>query len=131
MLYEILKYCRNFFAGEIYEDDYSIVSGTISLPFIKSGQYFLVEYSSFNDGVHKAGDELQDEDFHGFITPLNIPKDFLQLVSDIETWQKTNAEAVSSPYKSESFGGYSYTKSDKAVSWQTQFADRLKVWRKI
>lgn len=132
MLYEIMKYCKNFFADEFHEGLYSIVSGTISLPFAKVGQYILIEGSTFNDGVFKYGDSaMVDEEFEGIITSLRIPADFIKLVSEIEKWQASNADAVNSPYKSESFGGYSYAKPEKGVCWQNQFADRLKIWRKI
>ena len=40
-----------------------------------------------------------------------------------------------SPYQSESFGGYSYTKASASngdqVDWKTVFRSRLNRWRKI
>ena len=40
-----------------------------------------------------------------------------------------------SPYTSESFGGYSYTKATDAngapIGWQKAFASRLNKWRKL
>ena len=83
--------------------------------------------------------ELVDEIFEGDIWLMAIPKAFLDLVKEIEEWEKINGKADSaamSPFTSESFGGYSYQKgtgatSDGSSSWQTAFGKRLNIWRKI
>jgi hypothetical protein len=67
---------------------------------------------------------------------MRIPKAVLDLNKDIDDWVTANAGAINSPYQSESFGGYSYTKasgntSSGLIGWQSQFADRLNRWRKI
>jgi glycosyltransferase involved in cell wall biosynthesis len=48
------------------------------------------------------------------------------------------ADKLNSPYSSESFGGYSYSKAsgtdnhgNDVTSWQSKFASRLNHWRKI
>ena len=50
-----------------------------------------------------------DEEFYGVITPLAIPREFLNLVKEIEDYQEKATKAGSGIYQSESFGGYSYT----------------------
>lgn len=135
MLNEILRYIRNYFPdtkGQM-KGKFEIKEGkAVPFPSLVDGQYFLVEGSAMNDGVWNSTEELSDEIFEGVVTPLKIPKDFLALAKEIEEYQ-TKADA--SPYVSESFGGYSYTKATDAngtpASWQTAFATRLKTWRKL
>ena len=80
---------------------------------------------------------LTDEIFDGVIWLMAIPKAFLDLVKEIEDWQKKNGAADSaamSPFNSESFGGYSYSKGTgggTATTWQTIYASHLNIWRKI
>lgn len=138
MLYEIMRHCRNFFPVEHKEDNFVIKDGIISLPFIHEGQYYLIEGSIFNDGLYKKGaEELTDEEFTGVITALAIPKAFLELATEIEAFVQKNP---ASPFQSESFGGYSYTRATKGSSsnagggvatWKDVFSDRLQNWRKI
>lgn len=137
MLEEVLRYLHNFFLVEIHEGTFAVEKGSIALPFLQNGQYFRVVGSVFNDGVYqhpKSG--LTDETFDGSIWSLAIPSPVISLVSEISEWQEKNAETLSSPYVSESFGGYSYTKrsgsgDDLVPSWQDVFGARLSGWRKI
>lgn len=138
MLFEVMKQCRNFFpTGTHVYETFRIEDGTVLLPFMQDGQYFLIEGSVFNDGVHQyPASDLKDEVFYGCISPLAIPKAFIDLVEDIKAWGKKNGEAAASPYLSESFGGYSYTKATGAdgsiaSSWQSAFKSRLAEWRKL
>ena len=138
MLEEILRYLKNWFVVGIHFDEYTIEDGGIELSFLQSGQYFRIVGSVFNDGVYKYGDELDltDETFDGAVWALAVPQSFLSLVSGIEAWQAKNADSVASPYTSESFGGYSYTKATDSetggsVTWQSAFRSRLARWRKI
>jgi hypothetical protein len=67
---------------------------------------------------------------------MAIPKNFLMLAQEIEDWQEQNGKAVASPYQSESFGGYSYSKASGkngggSYSWQDAFATRLNLYRRI
>lgn len=136
MLYEIMRYIRNFFpAPNGYHDGtYEITGGTIDLPFLSPGDYFLVEGSSRNDGVYQyPALDMRDETFTGTITELHPPLAFLDLVAEIKAYQlKSGAQG---PYQSESFGGYSYTratdKNGNAASWKNAFGSRLATWRKI
>lgn len=135
MLYTIMKHLRNFFLTNVRETgSFEIKGGMISLPFVKEGQYIMIEGSDFNDGVYKYPvSDLTDETFYGSIVILNPSKEFLELVEDINAYQEK--AKGSEGYVSESFGGYSYTKSTNAngnaSSWSDAFRDRLNVWRKI
>jgi hypothetical protein len=68
---------------------------------------------------------------------MAVPPAVVALSADIEAWNEKNADALASPYTSESFGGYSYTKasgnseSNGAYSWKDQFASRLSKWRRL
>lgn len=135
MLYEVMKYCRNFFpSGTVIHDVFKIEGGTIVLPDILDNQYFLVEGSVFNDGVYQYPTfELDDEEFEGTVSLLRIPKGFLDLVANIERWNEKNGEI--GVFESESFGGYSYKrathKDGEAITWQTAFKNRLSAYRKV
>ena len=80
--------------------------------------------------------DLIDETFNGTIWALAIPKAVIELADEIQKWQEKNGEASVSPYQSESFGGYQYSKSTDAetggaVTWQSAFKQQLSAWRKI
>ena len=129
MIEQIMRYCRNVskFARDTYGATYDIRGGSISLPFLSAGQHYWIEGSVNNDGLHVYPGELTDETFNGYITSLAIPKAFIDMCSRIEEWCETNREVMNSPYQSESFGGYSYTKSSNG--WQAQFDAELAPWR--
>ena len=139
MLYEIMRHIRNFFpvSDGYHGGRFAIVDGTLDLPFMIEGQYFLIEGSRLNDGVYQyPAFVLKDETFDGWITELAVPDDFLRTVEEIEAWQASYATTDKiGPYSSESFGGYSYTRatnsSGNAVGWKDAFSSRLNTWRKI
>lgn len=144
MLTQVCQYLRNWFERTKYIGDFTIISGDITygdgsaLPLL-SGQYYRIVGSVLNDGVHQVGEgqSLEDESFTGSVWSMAIPPEFLTLVEDIGEWTEANAVAINSPYQSESFAGYSYSKGyaggngTDAVTWQSQFAARLAPWRKI
>ena len=85
---------------------------------------------------------LVDEVFIGGVWLMAVPRDFLNLVADIEAWNDKYGgvdSAAQSPFSSESFGGYSYSKGSSgsgsgggaAITWQNNFRSRLNRWRKI
>ena len=136
MLATILRYLRNWFLvpGGIYTGKFVIEDGVIDLPMIQKNQYFRIVGSVFNDGVYQYKDNLKDEVFVGAVWALAIPDDLLEVVSEIEAWQEKYGESAASPYQSESFAGYSYTKSENSEAnktWQTAFRTRLNAWRKL
>lgn len=134
MIDEICASLHNYFAMDIVPGEYTVNDGEITLPFLAAGQFFRVIGSVFCDGVYRYGDALPaDETFDGAIWAMAIPPTLEELAAEIEEWKQKNADVLASPYQSESFGGYSYSKgtgSDSA-SWQGAFASRLNRWRKI
>ena len=139
MLEQVLMHLNNWFLvpGDIHEGTYTIEDGGITLPFLANGQYFRSCGSVFNDGLHQypSGD-LRNETFDGTVWALAIPQAVIELAAEIEAWQKKNGDASVSPYQSESFGGYQYSKatdsaSGGAVTWQSAFRSRLNAWREL
>lgn len=142
MLEEVLDYIHNYFILNEYDykdQPVEISSGTIDLPFLKENQYFYITGSIFNDGVHKyPSSDLIDEKFIGKIYAMNIPPKLLKVVDEIDEWAEKYGGTVNSPYQSESFGGYSYTKAsgsntsgNSIITWKDVFGNKLKRWRKI
>lgn len=149
MLNEICLDLNNFFDKGLpkFNDDFTIESGKITdadfLDAIKENQYFRIVGSVFNDGVYKYTDDLEltDEAFHGSIWLMAIPAEFLSLVAEIEAWQTKNGSvdsAAMSPFQSESFGGYSYSKgagsssgAGSSITWQNAYKSRLNIYRRI
>lgn len=152
---EICADIRNYFPPSkkrldksyIHSGTFTISSNSITpLDFIKEGQFFRIVDSDLNNGVYQNTPEslsiLTDEEFEGEIWEMAVPRSFLDLCKDIDEWRKANESADSinmSPFTSESFGGYSYSKGGSSsgeyggnsVSWQSQFSKRLNIWRKI
>ena len=144
-------FCRevnNWFDVDRCFGTFTIADGVIDLSEIdvKDGQYFRVVGSIFNDGVYRyPAEDLIDEEFDGAVWPMAVPQAVLSLVDEISAWETKygGAEsAAASPFMSESFGGYSYSKSSgssnneaagdgDAGSWQRAYASRLNRWRKI
>ncbi len=139
MLEQVLMHLKNWFLvpGGIHEGTYTIEDGGITLPFLANGQYFRICGSVFNDGLHQyPASDLKAETFDGTVWALAVPQAVIDLALEIEAWQKKNGDASVSPYQSESFGGYQYSKatdsvSGGAVTWQSAFRSRLSAWRKL
>ena len=139
MLEQVLMHLKNWFLvpGGIHEGTYTIEDGGIALPFLANEQYFRICGSVFNDGLHQyPASDLKAETFEGTVWALAVPQAVIDLSTEIESWQTKNGDASVSPYQSESFGGYSYSKatdsaSGGAVTWQSAFRGRLSAWRKL
>lgn len=143
MLSELCQELRNWFdrgqprIGGAFEISGGRVTDVDFTEKIQNGQYFRIIGSVFNDGVYKYTDNLTlvDEVFVGSIWLMAVPKEVVDLSNEIDTWVTNYGSAVNSPYTSESFGGYSYTKAANAsggnISWQSTFASRLNKWRKL
>lgn len=145
MLEQILTEIHNWFrvrdgADGIHHGTYTIEDGRIALPFLRDGQYFRMMGSVFNDGLHRYGRDMEaltDETFDGTIWAMAVPGAVVELAGEIEAWQEKYGDVMDSPYTSESFGGYSYTKAsgagDSAGSggWQAAFRARLNPYRKL
>ena len=149
MLGLICAEIRNYFTydSDKHIGDFSIVDGVITPSFDIPTDYIRIIGSRKNDGVYKVSDlvenPLTDEGkFHGAIWCMSVPKDFIALCDEIADWQAKYGgvdSATMSPFQSESFGGYSYSKgsgssnseSSSVPTWQSTFASRLNVFRKI
>ena len=146
MLTELCQELHNWFDRERYTGTFEIAGGEITADFLKPGQYYRVIGSIFNDGVHRYGDavdELVDEEWTGAVWALAIPNAVIELATAIQEWRDKyeGVDSVAmSPYTSESFGGYSYSKSGSSrsgsssggpMSWKDVFAGKLNAWRKL
>ena len=147
-LSEICRELNNYFE---YKDrlfgHFSIVGSTLTYEdgavadYLQDGQYYRLVGSVFNDGVHvfstsNPKEFQRDEEFTGAIWAMAIPPEFIALNAEIDAWVEKNADVLNSPFQSESFGGYSYTKASGGstsggITWQSAFAARLNKWRKI
>lgn len=138
MLTELLAEIRNYFEvpNGRHFGTFTISGGSIApLDFLQEGQYFRIIGSVFNDGVYQyPATSLTDEVFEGAIWAMRLPPAVIALSAEIEEYCKSDA-GKESPYTSESFGGYSYTKATDAngapIGWQKAFASRLNKYRKL
>ena len=147
MLTEICAEIKNYFCynKDKHTGKFKIEDGKLipRLDFVTD--YFAVFGSRKNNGVHKVLDDdlVDEEEFTGSVWIMSPPEAFLALAEEIADWQKVNGAADSaalSPFYSESFGGYSYTKSagstskagnSAAASWQDAYASRLNLYRRV
>ena len=162
MLQEIMESLNNFFVpiyGE--EKTYTIANGVISPSFgAEDGDRFYICGSRRNDGVYTyhdgvigtddderiqpatpGGEEeikaagLRDETFAGTIRLCSVPPAVLRLSGEIKTWVENNQAALSGPFDSESFNGYSYHrgtgKNGGAMTWRdTPMGKALEIYRR-
>ena len=148
MLTELCAELRNYFIPDYHNADKYIHVGTFTiengalqgLQFLRPGQYFRIIGSFFNDGVWQNKNlQLTDETFDGAIWEMRVPPDILRLAKEIDDWTKANAEAIASPYQSESYVAYSRTLKSGAsggsgagvFDWRTQFSGALKPYRRL
>ena len=151
MLQQICEEIHNFFIRDRREGTYTVAGGMIQpFDFAKDGQRFWVCGSDLNDGVYTyhAGEIHNDDDteivslnpetFYGTIFTMAVPRGVLELAQEITGWQEKYADVMNSPYQSESFNGYSYTKASGSGNggsdpgtWQGKYAKRLNAWRKV
>ena len=138
MLTEICAELRNYFEvpNGRHFGKFTISGGSIApLDFLQEGQYFRIVGSVFNDGVYQyPAASLTDEVFEGAVWAMAVPPTLIALAAEIEAYNESDA-GKASPYTSESFGGYSYTKATDSkgapIGWQKAFASRLNKWRKL
>lgn len=117
--------------------------------YLQEGQYFRIVGSVFNDGIYVFTPPIiealhNDETFDGAIWAMAVPPEVIALSTEIDAWIAKygglDSQAMS-PYNSESFGGYSYSKSSGGSSaggysgggadWMSVYGSRLNKWRKI
>lgn len=150
MLQQVCEYIHNYFiknakVGNFEIDDNGMISPS---DFLKEGQRFWITNSDLNDGVytyHASGitddDDsdvagLRAESFAGTVCALAVPPAVIALAQEIQSWVDNNSEAITSPYQSESFNGYSYTlksgsEGGSALGWQDIFKSQLNRWRRV
>lgn len=150
LMTEICAEIKNYFTFENdrHIGNFSIENGMITPQLDIPTDYIRIVGSHLNDGVHHRTNEegwgLVDEpEFHGAVWIMSPPVHFIGLVEEIESWQEANGKADSvamSPFQSESFGGYSYSKgsgssgsggASSIPTWLSQYASRLKIYRRI
>lgn len=135
---ELKNYFIADFDKDIHLDKYTISNNSITLDFLDENQYFRIVGSKFNDGVYKYDNELNliDETFNGAIWAMSIPPQFIEAVSEATTYLTAHPNAMA--LQSESFGGYSYTRSIGGSTALNGFgylpstiADKLNRYRRI
>ena len=143
---------NNYFEQTRIFGKFEIINGNIDLNRygVQEGQYIRVVGSVFNDGVHQypfrnnsrrvsvripPDENLVDETFNGSVWAMAVPSSVIAQVEEINQWLEENQSALNSPYQSESFGGYSYTKKSgdegDNANWQSHFHKTLDRWRKL
>lgn len=147
MLGEVCKELNNWFNYTIPKKfgTFVIADGQLVTDCdLLDGQFFRIVGSVLNDGVYEyPATELNDETFEGAVWGMAVPPEVVALADEIKEWQDKYGgvdSAAMSPFTSESFGGYSYTKGRSASSsggdsstatWQSVFKSRLNKWRKL
>lgn len=131
---------KNWFDCERAFGIFEIKNGTIVIPDMQNGQYFRICDSVFNDGVYQyPASGLTDEVFDGAIWYMAVPPSVETLIADMTAWETANADAINSPYQSESFGGYSYSlkssgsggNADGSVDAFSHFSSKINRYRKV
>lgn len=149
-IFEVCQYLKNWFDKNRYMGEIQIENGALSESYgLLANQYFRIVGSALNnDGVYQYPiTTLTDETFDGAIWAMSLPRAFIALLDDIEAWKARfnsldtqDGKQAMSPFNSESFGGYSYSKSnggtgdtnkDKSGTWQGVFGARLAPYRKM
>lgn len=155
MLTEICGYLNNWFDVDEYhkklprlEGEFTITDGKLADldNLLIMGQCFYIYGSYLNDGVYKYTEDLRlvNETFTGIVQSMRVEPEFLKICDEIEAWQEKygNVDSLAmSPFNSESFGGYSYSKSSggssdgsssmSAADPLSLFKKRLNRWRKL
>lgn len=149
MLESILRHLKNWFLvpDGIHTGTFVVEGGRITLPFLSEGQYYRIVGSVFNDGLHKYGEEsfensrfrgspLKNETFNGSVWALAVPKSVEDIAVEVSAWNDKHGKQALSPFQSESFENYSYSKASDvknggAVTWESAFRSRLNPYRKV
>lgn len=135
----VMRHCRNYFETG-YMDGTFRITGNM-LPEARGARFVYISGSLMHDGVWescdgfltgRSVDGLTNEEFTGRVWFLNPPEDFLQLVRDMQEYEKKNPITA---VLSESFGGYSVeragTADGKPVTPERMFSVRLNDYRRM
>lgn len=141
----IMQEINNYFYKTVEKNEFSINDSKIKV----KGNYFpdqfvKIENSIMNDGIYKVLNfedgfvEINggiNEKFEGCIYGLAIPKSFLELIEEIEEYQKLNPTSKSNVISESYLNGYSYTmttNSNGQISgWQDVFKSKLDTYRRV
>ena len=141
MLTELCLYLRNWFDDMMpkWDCEITIAGGKVQAEgfALPDGQYYRIIGSVFNDGVHMyssaADTELKDEPtFRGAIWAMAVPADVIALSEVIDAWKTQYMAADSaamSPFSSESFAGYSYSKAGSGAAGED--SEGLNGWHAV
>ena len=139
---DICRELNNWFDMRRIFGDFEITESGISNELnLQNGQFYRIIGSVFNDGVYQIGDAhvFTPEIFTGAVWAMAVPPAVIALCGEIDAYTEKYADQINSPFQSESFGGYSYTKasgnsdgsSSNPSDWRSVFAGQLNKWRKI
>lgn len=151
---EVCQYLKNWFdrGQNKFYGEFTIANGSITSAEhgnmgLKEGQYYRIVGSALNDGVWRNPEEegtvsLRDETFEGAVWLMAIPPAVVSISNQIDQWTEKYGAIdgpMMSPYSSESFGGYSYTKSQGGTGtngvpvngWVNVFGTQLARWKKL
>lgn len=139
---EFFQFLKNWFETDRVFGDFRIaengeittISGDVDMAaLLSSDQFVRVIGSKFNDGVTRYPlTRRKAETFSGAVWCMAVPPDVLAIADEIAAYCEKNKDTLNSPFASESFGGYSYSRGSGADSdWRNQFAARLAPWRKL
>lgn len=137
---DLCAFLRNWFIRrtDMQFGEFTIDGGRFMPPVhIEDGRYFRIIGSVFNDGCYRMTRtlSLQDETFSGAVWLMRVPPEVCALLAEINDWEQKFGEISLSPYQSESFGNYSYTKRSAgnadSADWTSIFGAKLAKWRKL
>lgn len=150
ILDEICDTLHNYFTKttDVHRGKFTIENGSLTSDFLQENQYFRIVGSVFNDGVYCFPyNELTDEEFNGEVWAMSVPTALRELLTDITAWENTygyggsNASMNYSPFTSESFNNYSYSKGSKTggtatssaspMTWKDVFGEKLRRWKRL
>lgn len=146
MLTRVCRYLKNWFVkSNTGNGDVAVIDGKVyfngSEIEMNEGQHFALVRTRYVYGVYAYGDEIEDSEFEGAVWIMDVPKDVLDVVVRMTAWEEANGGSDSpamSPYQSESFGGYSYSKASggggkvgSSVFDNAEFASVLRPFKKI
>lgn len=144
MIGQVMDACNNHFIKTIEtslnEMTETGIQGTFSNKYF-ANQYILLEGTTLNDGVYKLTSATSNElstilldeqpDTVYAIYGLAVPKEFLEIVREIESWVASVGNKVG--ITSESIDDYSVsfdTSKGSAGDWKSAFSTRLNAYRK-
>lgn len=146
MLYEVMNSINNHFVHTKEQSKFKIVEdGIESLNNFNEvylpGQYILIKNSILNDGAYKVSsfnsnkitveETLLPEDTEVIcIFGLRVPKTFITLVNNIESWQSKNSCNIG--VSSEKIDDYQINYTDSGSrGYLTAFRKQLNTYRKM